>query len=412
MSSRFFASRRLLPILLSAAFASPAFAQDDPMATCEQPITFWHYYGGGATAPLEKLLARYTEETGQAVEPRLIPFDDFIRTILQSSVSGDLPEIALVNVNSIAQLAESDLIVDMSDRIDAWGESDLYYPDLWKNVVYKDTAYGVPHVADAYALWYNKAHFADAGLELPTSWDELLAAAETLSTDGRSGMAMALIKGVEGSTPVVIRHLSAGGDFTDWNNEAGIKTLTQLKALVDSGAMSEGSLNWIEDDAFVQFQNEQASMMINSASYISDAREQSPDLDWGIAALPKDVTATTRLDSEALTITRDAACADAAWALITWMQQPEVMNDYLPERNKLPVRSDVAEHPRWTEDEPFVALIDQLGSAWTPTGEVAIHADEIFTRVQEAAQAAISGASTPEEAAATLQGQIDTVLDK
>lgn len=379
-------------------------------ASCDEPISFWHYYGGGATAPLEKLLNRYTEETGVEVEPRLIPFDDFVRTILQSSVSNDLPEIALVNVNSIAQLSEAGLITEMTDRIDAWGESDLYYDDLWKNVFHNDKAYGVVHVADAYALWYNKTHFAEAELGLPATWDDLIESAQTLTADGRSGIAMALIKGVEGSTPVVIRHLSAGGSFTEWNNEAGVTTLNQLKALVDSGAMSQGSLNWNEDDAYVQFQNEQASMMINSASYISDIREQSPDLEWGIAPLPTDATAITRLDSEALTITRDAACPDAAWELIKWMQQPRVMNDYLPERNKLPVRSDVAEAPRWTTDEPFVVLIEQLGSAWTPTGEVAIHAAEIFTRIQEAAQAAMSGSATPEAAAETLQSQIDAAL--
>lgn len=36
-------------------------------------ITFWHYYGGGATAPLEAVLQRYEEShPGVTIEPRLI----------------------------------------------------------------------------------------------------------------------------------------------------------------------------------------------------------------------------------------------------------------------------------------------------------------------------------------------------
>ena len=122
------------------------------------PSTFWHYYGGVATAPLEKLLARFTKETG-VVDPRLIPFGDFDRTILQSSVSSDLPDIALVNVFQDPQFAEAGLIQDLSSRVEAWGEEDQYYPDLWATVVYEDAPYGIPHVADAYALLVQRGAF-------------------------------------------------------------------------------------------------------------------------------------------------------------------------------------------------------------------------------------------------------------
>lgn len=396
-------------LLASACLALPldAMAQDVP--ACDEPISFWHYYGGPATAAIEGLLVRYTEETGAKVDPRLIPFDDFTRTIIQSSASNDLPDIALVNVFNITQFAEAGLITDLSGRVDEWGEQDLYYPDMWSTVVVGESPYGVPHVTDAYALWYNTDHFEEAGLDLPETWDNLEESAQKLAGDGRFGIAMSLVKGVEGSTPLIIRHLSAGGEFTEWDNEAGYETLAQMKSLVDSGAMSQGALSWIEDDVFAQFQNEQASMMVNSASQVSVMREQAPDLNWSVTQLPRDEDSVTRMDAEALTITRDSECADAAWHLITWMQQPEVMNDYLPVRNKLPVRSDVAEAPRWTEDAVMAAFVEQLGSAWAPEGDDAKNAGEILTRIQEAGQAAISGAATPEEAAAELQTRIDEI---
>jgi multiple sugar transport system substrate-binding protein len=93
-----------------------------------------------------------------------------------------------------------------------------------------------------------------------------------------------------------------------------------------------------------------------------------------------------------------------------WLQQPEVLNEYLPERNKLPALRNVAAEPQWADDPVWSVFIEQLDSAWAPTGEVATKSAEIFTYIQEAVQAAISGDSTVEEALAETQGQIDGVM--
>ncbi|MCZ7539594.1 MAG: sugar ABC transporter substrate-binding protein [Anaerolineae bacterium] len=48
--------------------------------------------------------------------------------------------------------------------------------------------YSVPFEMEPVALWYNKDMLAEAGLEVPKTWDELLAAAEALTTDDRYGL--------------------------------------------------------------------------------------------------------------------------------------------------------------------------------------------------------------------------------
>lgn len=379
-------------------------------ASADDTITLWQYYGDPdmpTGAPLYDLVERYEEESGTDVEVRFIPFDDFNRTLLQSAAGGDLPDVALINAFDTAAMAEAGVIQDLSDRVEEWGEQDAYFETSWATGQFDGGTYGIPHLADAYALYYNQAMLDDAGLEPPQTWEEMATTAEALSTDGRTGLAVSGVEGAEGATGLVIRHLAAGGEVEQIDSPAGIEALEDFASMTDSGAISEGFLTWIEDDVKNQFAQERAAMMINSATYVSLLREETPDLEWNVALLPADETATTFLSAENLGIGATSENADAAWDLIEFMQQPEELETYLPERNKLPARDDV---PGTAEDPIRSVFAEQLQQAWAPEGDVAAASGEIFTHLQRALQATVSGAASAPEAAAQAQEAIDEAL--
>ncbi len=149
--------------------------------------------------------------------------------------------------------------------------------------------------------------------------------------------------------------------------------MQQFVDLVNDGSMSPGILGWIEDDVTTQFSTGQAAMMINSASYVNLLRNEFPDLKWSLALLPEDVERATFLSAENLTITTGAQQADAAWDLMLWLQEPEVLKEYLPERNKLPALRNVAADPQWADDPVWSVFIEQLEApgrrpaTWRPT---------------------------------------------
>jgi multiple sugar transport system substrate-binding protein len=364
-------------------------------------LTFWHYYGGQATAPLEALLSKYSEESGVQVTPRLIPFGDFNRTVLQAASASDLPDILLVNAFDTTLFAGSGLLVDLTERATTWGEKEQYFSGPWATTQMEAKTYALPHVADTYALWINQALLPGA---TPGTWAEVEQIAASVVKPGVSGLAFSGIEGVEGSTAFLLRFLAAGGDLHQIDSPAGVTTLESFQRLLNSGAVSQGMLTWLEDDATTQFQNGAAAMMINSASYLSGLREAGVDL--RVAPMPADVEQVSFLSAENLTITRDSANTDAAWELLTWMQKPEVMNEYLPARNKLPVREDTARDAQWS-DESIRVFVDQLDVAWAPDADLAPSSAEIFTAVQGAMQAALSGTSSPQEALAQVQQVVD-----
>lgn len=373
------------------------------------PITFWHYYGGVATAPIEALVKRYTDETGVEVDIRYVPFGDFNRTLLQAATGDGLPDIALVNAFDTALFADSGMLLDLSDRVAEWGQQDSYFAGPWATTQVGGATYGLPHVADTYALWTNKTALQEAGVQAPTTWAETEEAAIAASGDGSFGLVFSGINGVEGATAWLLRFLAAGGDITEFTGAAGTTAMESFQRLLQEGGVSEGVLTWNEDDTFTQFRSESAAMMINSASYLTSLADEAPDLELEVVPMPSDSTAVSWLSAENLTITNSASNPDAAWELLSWMQQPEVMNEYLPVRNKLPVRTDTAEDPQW-QDPVKKVFVDQLEIAWAPEEAVAPASAEIFAAAQLAMQSVLSGSSTVDAALTELQQTTDDAL--
>src|SRR5690606_4156767 len=130
-----------------------------------------------------------------------------------------------------------------SDYVAEWGQQDQYYPVMWDLTQYEGDTYAIPHFADVYAIWYNKAIFAEAGLEPPTTWDEMQSTAEALSEGARFGLAFSAITGSEGANAFIIRALGAGVDPEHFDTPEGLKAAEQWRALIENGAVSRGALN-------------------------------------------------------------------------------------------------------------------------------------------------------------------------
>lgn len=398
----------LLPLGLAACGSLGGGGSDE--GSSDGTITFWQYYGdqemptGG---PLYDVLDAYDEQNDDVeIEVRYIPFEDFNRTLQQAAAADELPDVALINAFDTQNMAEAGIISDLSDRVEQWGEQDAYFPTSWETTQVDGATYGIPHVADAYAVYYNKDLLKAADLQPPKTWDEMESTAAALSGDGSYGLAVSGIEGAQGATGLVIRALAEGGELEQFGDGSGATALESFKTMVDDGGLSKGFLTWTEDDAKNQFANGEAAMMINSATYVNILRDESPDLNWGVALLPKAEERSTFLSAENLTIGEGSGDADAAWDLIAYLQKPDVLADYLPERNKLPARDDVPA----TDDPVRKIFADQLQYAWAPQGALATHADEALTILQESLQATVSGSSSAQDAADSAQSGIDEAL--
>lgn len=409
--------RELLKLLGGGAGAAVLYGATGGMAAAAGQTTLdvWDYYGPPDSIygrALQDLYNRYMQANPNVkIDKRFVTFSQFNRLLLLSAAGGSMPDVALINAFDTGKFAKAGVARDITARVQEWGLADKYFDSSWATTMWDGKNYALPHVVDCYVLWYNKDHLKAAGYgQPPQTWNELGTMAKKLSQGNRLGVGFSATEGVQGATAWVIRFLCAGGDITQVDSEAGRVALQQWVELVESGATSPSILEWIEADVYNRFKAGTMSMMLQSGSYVNVLKQDAPDLNWGVTLIPKDKKRASFLSSEDLIISSGSNDVDAAWDLITYMQQPEVLKRYLPKRNKLPARKDVAQDPLWTEDPIWSVFLEQLPTAWAPTGKVALNSAEILTYIQEAIQVAISGSASVDSALAQAQGKIDGVL--
>jgi len=154
----------------------------------------------------------------------------------------------------------------------------------------------VPYAADvSNVLWYNKALLADAGVQPPTTWEELLAACDALDAKGiipiasgnkdlwAAGNWLAHMSSRVVGEDLYASTLSGTGKFTtpEWEKAFGyIKELADHKCVNDSA-------NAIDDNAGAQlfFQGKAAMHPIGSW-LVSWAIDEAPNLDFDFVNIP------------------------------------------------------------------------------------------------------------------------------
>ncbi|WP_158600614.1 extracellular solute-binding protein [Tessaracoccus antarcticus] len=262
-------------LLLSAcgggAAADPELAT--PSADAEGALTVWLMDGSQPETVVEAVNAQFKEKypnVDVTVElQQWAGVQDKLTTSMNSSSAPDVVEIG----NSLtAKFADAGLLSDLSDVSDDLG-ADRWLPGLAPSGELDGERYGVPYYGGVRVVMYNKDHFKEAGVEVPTTLDELEQVAAKLAEtkgDKASGYSPFYFPGKfwYGALPFI---WAEGGDIAvkdgdEWKgsldsteSRAG---LTRLKNLVDtySTAPTDGNevTNW------EVFQEDNVGMVMDS----------------------------------------------------------------------------------------------------------------------------------------------------
>lgn len=148
--------------------------------------------------------------------------------------------VAMIATNSVTPLLTNDLVRPLDEYVEKWGQ-DLQESQL---IRVDGKIMAIAYMVNAEHLFYREDILAENGIEVPTSFDEMLAAGQKLRDAGIANpLAVAYQSGWYLGAAFVNTYLGTGGEFfkdgtaeVDINNENGIKTLETLKAM--SGYMS------------------------------------------------------------------------------------------------------------------------------------------------------------------------------
>jgi multiple sugar transport system substrate-binding protein len=134
---------------------------------------------------LRKVIDEYNKQGRNTVEVKILPeYDTALTTAL---AGGDPPDVFYVNDNKLPDLGKNGVLEPVGDKVE--NPSD-FYDSLRQSFTYKGTYYCPPKDFSTLQLVYNSDEFTAAGVQPPTTWDELVTTAKALTKPGRPGLVM------------------------------------------------------------------------------------------------------------------------------------------------------------------------------------------------------------------------------
>jgi multiple sugar transport system substrate-binding protein len=333
------------------AACSPSTPSDDPVDS----ITVWTGlpYDSFQT-PNAALFATCEKETGITARLEDFPPEDLTGKVLQAATSDDLPDLLYLESGDISRVVETALLTDLAE----YGLSADGYSDSVATLGAVDgVQYGVAPGVNPIALFYNKAMFEAAGVDIPTTFDELRAAAADLTTPDVMGIALSADTGT-GPYHFLPYLLGAGGDPADIATPEAAEALQLWKDLVADGSTSESAVTW-GWDAQDYFRAEKAAMVMSGAWLFGE------DLPFDVGVFPVPTAdgsgaPQTPIGAEVWTIpvTDDAHQAAAAKMLECLTEDTNAL-DMARASGRLPGDVSVGEEyaAEFPDQAPMIALL-------------------------------------------------------
>lgn len=218
---------------------------------------WYHQYGEDGTQDAAKrYAAQYTTENpGVEIEMVWTP-GDYEGTALPNALLTDKGPDVYEGHPSVA-MVRAGQIEPVDDLFTPEIKADFHPNNLATNTI-GGKVYGVKMIDDMGLLYYRKSVLQAAGVNPPTTMDELIAAAKKLN----SGRQQGLFLGNDGGIAALntIAPWSAGSDFIDttnntvvFNNARTVLAYQKVKEINDSGALLVGApTDWWDPSAFTQ----------------------------------------------------------------------------------------------------------------------------------------------------------------
>lgn len=299
---------------------------------------------------LQKMIQKLEEEENIKIDAQIVPDDESLNMIKMKLNSGECPDIIDYNVPAVYDIIDpTSNFADMTDE--AWTDR-LIIPG---NVTAKDgKIYGFPFlsVPGLHGFIYNKEVFDKAGVEVPATWDELLAACEKIKAGGTTPIFMpkdtwvpqilmtdnfAKILGVDGCKDFADRILKNETKWSDVPEFADV--LDKYLELYQKGYVNSNFASATYDDAIAAVADGTAAMHFNGDFFAASVLEANPEAQIGMFPISMKDGAdviTENMSSTGFVAYKNSENLDVVKKIFDLWSTPEYANLYFADRPAFP----------------------------------------------------------------------------
>lgn len=342
--------------------------------------------GGGASGTIDLLVPSYSDDKTNppgtkarweaiiegfeaenpdvSVNLEVQSWDDInnvIRTKLQSDSAPDI-----LNIDAYASFAGDDLLYPAEEVVSP-DTLDDFEPSFAENASLDGTMYGLPFIASARVLFYNKDLFQRAGIEEPpATWDDFAAAAQKIDNlgGGISGYGMPL-GSEEAQAETSVWTYGNGGSWGD-TEELTIDTPENLEAvefmqqLIDDGVTQNDPGASDRTPLLNVFYQGKIGMMVGLPPTVTELDNNFPELNYGTAQLPTadGEPVTLGVADHLMAFKNDESKTEAIKAFLDYFFSVDVYTKFVDEEGFLPTTMSGSEALSDKEEiKPFLDLL-------------------------------------------------------
>lgn len=300
--------KRILSVLLAAAMvlgttacaSSPKDTEDDAAATEEtadvgeiEPCTIKFTYWADNTdysQLMQDIIAKFNEENEYGIEVvgEEMPWDggSYSENLFNACMGGGAPDVATWKLTATPLFVNNDLLADLTPYVEAWdGKDDIaenLYDVMKEAGGSEDAMYVMPFNIQVLYVYYRPSIFEQAGVEVPTTYEEFLECIEkcTMDTDG-DGKTDVYGFGMRGSSggqePWGSFIYGRGGSFDDLTTPEAIAGMQDYIDVYQNGYAPASAVGDGFQEIIANFQSGLTAMTIHHTGSSADMEAKFGD---------------------------------------------------------------------------------------------------------------------------------------
>lgn len=413
-------------VLLAATTAACGGGSGGDDAEGDGALSVWIMQGTNpdADAFFDEVATAFEEETGATLEVEFVEWADAHDRFVTSIAGGTTPDVAETGTTWTPEFADAGALAPLDEYVDGAGVGDDLVEGLVEAGTYDEQLYGMPWYAGVRSLVYNTEMFEQAGVEPPTTWDELEEAAAGLKEEYPDKIAVAVPGDAEFTVYPWV--WGAGGEVATlegdtWTSgldspeaQEGIEFWTGLAT--EGGYSSEGATTWRETDVLDAFAAGDVGMAVMGSWTPGAIVEANPDMEGKFAAVPipgqDGGIAPSVLGGSHLSMFETAQDKDLAWTFVEMMTTGEFAQQWAEQSGYFPGQVSLLDETLASTDPLVAPFAEQFvdGGASVPAAPTygAVQAKLTTSTMM---QSILSGESDVAAASAAAAEEMTNVLN-
>ncbi len=407
--------KKLLPMSMLALATSMAFADTKLNALFMSQAAY-------SEADIKAMTAEFEENNPSiSVALEFVPYEALHDKIITSAAAGTNGyDIVLYDVVWPAEFAEGGFLTDVTDRVPKELGNQIF-DGAWTTVTYNSRIFGMPWILDTKYLFFNREMLSQAGIETPPStWAEVMEQSQILKDKGV--VKYPLVWSWSQSEAMICDYTTLvaahGGSFFEegkpaFDKDGALAAIDYMATSLKDGLTNPASTEYFEEDVRRVFSNGEAAFALNWTymnALVNDPSESKVAGKIGVIPAPgvKGVSEASAVNgSMGLGIPSNSAHKDEAWALISYLTDKKVQENYA--KLSLPVWKESYSIKSVTEgQEELVSAASKAIAVMSPRPVVPAYT-EVSNILQKHLHSILLGEESSEDALADAVKRVSRI---